>query len=50
MSLAAVMDCGAENALRGYEINMFYLIVNFYFIHISKDILPLRAQNAIKTM
>ena len=48
MSLVVVMNCGAGNALRGFEISMFYFFIKLYFIHISKDILPLRAQNAIK--
>ena len=48
MSLAVVLNCGAANALHGFEISMFYFFLKLYFIHISKDILPLRAQNAIK--
>ena len=48
MSLVVVMNCGAGNALRGFEISMFYFFLKLYFIHISKDILPLRALNAIK--
>ena len=48
MSLVVVMNCGAGNALRGFEISMFYLFLKLYFIHISKDILPLRELNAIK--
>ena len=48
MSLVVVMNCGAGNALRGSEISMFYFFLKLYFIHISKDILPLRALNAIK--
>ena len=48
MSLVVVVNCGAGNALRGFEISMFYFFLKLYFIHISKDILLLRAQNAIK--
>ena len=48
MSLVVVVNCGAGNALRGFEIRMFYFFLKLYFIHISKDILLLRAQNAIK--
>ena len=48
MSLVVVMNCGAENAIRGFEISMFYFFFKLYFIHISKVILPLRAENAIK--
>ena len=48
MSLVVVMNCGAGNALRGFEMSMFYFFLKLYFMHISKDILPLRAQNAIK--
>ena len=48
MSLVVVMNCGAGNALRGFEISMFYFFLKLYFIHISKDILPLRALSAIK--
>ena len=48
MSLVVVMNCGAGNALRGFEISMFYFFLKLYFIHISKDILPLWALNAIK--
>ena len=48
MSLVVVMNCGAGNALRGFEISMFYFFLTFYFIHISKDMLPLQAQHAIK--
>ena len=29
MSLVVVMNCGAENALRGFEISMFYFFKNF---------------------
>ena len=47
MSLVVVMNCGAGNALRGFEISMFYFFLKLYLIHISKDILLLRAQNAI---
>ena len=48
MSLVVVMNCGAENSLRGFEISMFYFFLKLYFINISKDILPLRALSAIK--
>ena len=48
MNLVVVMNCGAGNALRGFEISMFYFFLKLYFIHISKDILPLRALNDIK--
>ena len=48
MSLVVVMNCGAGNALRGFEISMSCFFLKLYFIHISKDILPLWAQNAIK--
>ena len=48
MSLVVVIDCGVGNALRGFEIGMFYFFLKLYFIHISKDILPLRALNTIK--
>ena len=48
MSLVVVINCGAGNALRGFEISMFYFFLKLYFIHISKEILPLRALNAIK--
>ena len=48
MSLVIVMNCGAGNVLRGFEISMFYFFLNLYSIHISKDILLLRAQNTIK--
>ena len=48
MSLVVVVNCGAGNALRGFEISMFYCFLKLYFIHISKDILLLRALNAIK--
>ena len=48
MSLVVVIYCGAGNALRGFEISLFYFFLKFYFIHISKDILPLWALNAIK--
>ena len=48
MSLVVVMNSGAENALHSFEISMFSIFLKLYFIHISKDILPLRAQNAIK--
>ena len=48
MNLVVVMNYGAGNVLRGFEISMFYFFLKLYFIHISKDILPLRAQNAIK--
>ena len=47
-SLVVVVNCGAGNALRGFEISMFYFFLNRYFIHISKGILLLRAQNALK--
>ena len=51
MILVVVMNCGAGNALRGFEISMFYFFSKFfYFIHISKDILPLRALNAINNV
>ena len=48
MSMVVVMNCGAGNALRGFEISIFYFFLKLYFIHISKDILPRRALNAIK--
>ena len=48
MSLVVVMNCGTGNALRGFEISMFYFFLKLYFMRISKDILPLRALNAIK--
>ena len=48
MSLVVVVNCGAGNALRGFEISMFYFFLKLYSIHISKDILLLRAQNALK--
>ena len=48
MSLVVDMNCGAGNALPGFEISMFYLFLKLYFIHISKDILPLWALNALK--
>ena len=48
MSLVVVVNCGAGNALLGFEISMFYFFLKLYFIHISKEILLLRAQNAIK--
>ena len=48
MSLVVVVNCGAANALRGFEISMFYFFLKLYFIHISKNILLLRAQNAIQ--
>ena len=48
MSLVVVVNCGAGNALRGFEISMLYFFLKLYFIHISKDILLLRALNAIK--
>ena len=47
MSLVVVINCGAENALHSFE----KVCLNFYkafFIHTSKDILRLRAQNATK--
>ena len=46
MSLVVVMNCGAGNTPRGFEISMFYFLLKLCFIHISKDILPLRALNA----
>ena len=49
MSLVVVVNCGAGNALRGFEISMFYFFLKLYFIHISKDILLLWAQNANDT-
>ena len=48
MSLVKVINCGAGNALHSFEISMFWIFVKLYFIYISTDILPLRAQNAIK--
>ena len=48
MSLVVVVNCGAGNALRGFEISMFYFFLKLYSIHLSKDKLLLRAQNAIK--
>ena len=48
MSLVVVMNFGAGNALRGFEISMFSFFLKLDFIHISKDILPLRALNAVK--
>ena len=48
MSLVVVMNYGAGNAVRGFEISMFYFFLKLYFMHISKGILPLRALNAIK--
>ena len=46
MSLVVVINCGAGNALRGFEISIFLFFLKLYFIHIFK--LHLRAQNAIK--
>ena len=48
MSLVVVVNCGAENALHGLEIGMFQSFLKLYFIHISKDRLLRRAQNAIR--
>ena len=48
MSLVVVVNCDARNALRGFETSMFYFFLKLYFTHISKDILTLRAQSAIK--
>ena len=48
MSLVVVVNSGAGNALRGFEISIFYFFVKLYFIHISKDILLLWALNALK--
>ena len=50
MSLVVVMNCGARNALRGFEISMFYFFLKLNFIHIFKDILPLRAQHVISNV
>ena len=47
MSLVVVVNCGAGNALHGFEI-IFIFCIKLNFIHISKDILLLRAQDAIK--
>ena len=48
LSLVVVMNCGAGNALRGFEISMFHFFLKLYFVHVSKDILLLWAQKAIK--
>ena len=48
MRLVVAMNCGAGNALRGFEISNVLIFLKLYFIHIFKDIRPLRAQNAIK--
>ena len=48
MSLVVVVNCGAWNAQRGFEISMFYIFPKLYSIHISRDILLLWAQNIIK--
>ena len=48
MSLVIVMNCGAGNSIRGFEISMIYFFLKLYSVHISKDILLLQAQNAIK--
>ena len=48
VSLILVVNYGAGNALRGFKISMFYFLLKLYLIRISKDILLLRAQNAIK--
>ena len=48
ISLVVVLNCGAGNALRCFEISMFYFFLKLYFLRISKDILLLRAQKAIK--
>ena len=34
--------------LRSSEISVFYFFLKLYFMHISKDVLLLQAQNAIK--
>ena len=47
MSLVVVMHFGEGNALHGIELVCFGFI-KLYFIHISKDILLLQAQRAVK--
>ena len=47
MSLVVVVNCGAENALYSFEIGMFYFFLKLYFVHISRDILLLRAKKAV---
>ena len=48
MSLVVVMHFGSGNALHDIEISMFQSFLKLYFIHISKDILLLRAQKVVK--
>ena len=48
MRLVEVMNCGAGNVLRGFEISMFKFFLKLYFIHIPKNILLLLAKNVIK--
>ena len=47
MSLVVVMHFGAGNALHGIE-KVCFGFIKLYFIHISKDILLLQAQRAVK--
>ena len=49
MSLVVVVHFGAGNALQGIEISIFDFI-KLYLRHISKDVLLLQAQKAVKQM